>query len=135
MKKLEDIPKKEIFNVPDGYFEKLPGVIQSRIAEGRRDPKPAFRYAFQVGVPALAMILFTLWYFRPDPMSDSPENILASLETQDLVAYLNETDMTTDELLDEALLDNADAQQIEEAVYDLNLGEEDLENIEDDFDL
>ena len=32
MKKLEDIPKKEIFDVPDGYFEKLPGKIQARIS-------------------------------------------------------------------------------------------------------
>ena len=47
MKKLEDIPKQNIFEVPDGYFDKLPSVIQARIA--KPEPKfwqlPAFRYA------------------------------------------------------------------------------------------
>ena len=35
--KLEDLPQKEIFDVPEGYFEKLPGTIQARIAE-RQQP-------------------------------------------------------------------------------------------------
>ncbi|CAA9250396.1 MAG: hypothetical protein AVDCRST_MAG95-1846 [uncultured Adhaeribacter sp.] len=30
--KLEDLPKQKIYPVPDGYFEKLPGVIMSRVA-------------------------------------------------------------------------------------------------------
>ena len=33
MKKLEEIPKKEVFKVPEGYFENLPGIIQARVAQ------------------------------------------------------------------------------------------------------
>jgi len=135
MKKLEDIPKKEIFTVPEGYFEKLPGVIQSRVAAGKRDHKPAFRFAFQYGVPALALIFIALWYFRSEPLNNSAESILASLETEDLIAYLNETDITTDELLEQVILNEEDVQQIEAEVYDLHLDDIDFENITNDLDL
>ena len=137
MKKLEDIPKKEIFNVPEGYFDKLPGVIQSRVAEDeKRTSSPVLRMALQYGLPSFAIVVIAvLLFFKPDTADHSAESILASIETPDLVAYLHETDMSTDELLDEVLLDTQDAEQIEEAVYDLNLGDEDLENIADDFDL
>jgi hypothetical protein len=137
MKKLEDIPKKEVFNVPDGYFDKLPGVIQSRVAESEeRTSRPVFRMALQYGLPSLAIVVIAvLLFFKPDTADHSAESILASIETPDLVAYLNETDISTDELLDEVVLNTEDAEQIEETVYDLNLGDTDLENIADDLDL
>lgn len=133
MKKLEDIPKKEIFTVPDDYFEKLPGVIQSRVASPER--KPVLFYAVQFGLPAIAVLIITFFWLFPQGKDNSAEDILASIETEQLVAYLSETDITTEELLDDIILDNLDAEQIEEVVYDLNLGEVDLESIQDDYDL
>lgn len=133
MKKLEDIPKKQIFTVADDYFEKLPGVIQSRVANPER--KPVLFYALQFGLPAIAVVIITFFWLFPQGNDTSVEGILSSIETEQLVAYLSETDMTTEELLDDVVLDNLDAEQIEEAVYDLNLGEVDLENIQDDYDL
>jgi len=135
MKKLEDIPKKEIFTVPDEYFDKLPGIIQSRVAESKRDRKPALRYVFQYGLPAVTLIVLALWFFKPESANNSAETILASLETEELIAYLRETDITTDELLEQVTFDDEDAQQIQEEVYNLNLDEIDLENIADDLDL
>ncbi|HEY3403214.1 MAG TPA: hypothetical protein VGK59_07495 [Ohtaekwangia sp.] len=134
MKKLEDIPKKEIFKVPDDYFDKLPGVIQSRIAADKdRHAIPVFRTVLQYGIPSLAVVVIAvILFFKPEP-ADSAESILTSIETQDLVAYLDETDISTDELLDEVTLDQLDAEQIEDAVFDL--GDQDLEDIADDLDL
>ena len=66
----------------------------------------------------------------------SAESILASIETQDLVAYLSTTDFTTDELLDQVSLDVQDANQIEEEVYGLDLNsDEDVEEILDQIDI
>jgi hypothetical protein len=70
----------------------------------------------------------------------SPEAILARIETEDLVAYLETTDFTTDELLDEVSLDANDVQQIEAAAFGLgsegeDLTVEDLEDILSDMDI
>jgi hypothetical protein len=50
MKKLEDISKKNIFEVPDGYFEKLPGIIQARVAKPESTPwfVPTLKFALPI---------------------------------------------------------------------------------------
>src|SRR5690349_6287318 len=134
MKKLEDIPKKEIFNVPEGYFDKLPGVIQSRVAARQQEGIPVYRYALRYALPVVVILVAAIfWLNQPDEGSTS-EKLLASIDTQDLVAYLNESDMTTEELLENASLDVIDANEIEGAVYDLNFQDEDLDILVEEFD-
>jgi hypothetical protein len=136
MKKLDDIPKKQPFNVPDDYFESLPGKIQARVQGQTREQVPVFgrviRYAMAVVVMGAAAFF---WFrFPAQSGSDSPEAILASLETADLVAYLNEGDITTDELLDDIRLDNEDASEIEGAVFSLELNDPDLNALVNEID-
>jgi hypothetical protein len=131
MKKLEDIPKKRVFEVPDGYFEKLPGIIQSRVS-GHAD-KPSwwsvYGYSFRLAVPAVVILAFGIFWYNHSEKERSAESILASVQTEDLVAYLGETDLTTEELLDEVQLNEEDANQIEESVYDFNLDDAAFEEI------
>jgi hypothetical protein len=134
MKKLDDIPKKDIFNVPDGYFENLPSVIQSRVSEKSRERTflPAFSYALRYALPVV--ILGVIGYFWFDPAKpETAESILASIETQDLVAYINETELTTDELLESVQLDANDVDQLEDQIYGQELSDEDLEVILDEI--
>jgi hypothetical protein len=136
MKKLEDIPKKQIFEVPDGYFEKLPGIIQSRVANERKEPTfwNARSFGLRYALPAFILVAVGIFWFTR-PQSDlTTENILASIQTQDLVAYLGEADFTTEELLEDADLDTEDALQIEGAVYEFPLDDAALEEIIDDID-
>jgi hypothetical protein len=136
MKKLEDIPKKQIFEVPDGYFEKLPGIIQSRVATERREPSlwSVRSFGLRYALPAVILIAAGIFWFTR-PQSDlTTENILASIQTQDLVAYLGEADFTTEELIEDADLDTEDALQIEGAVYEFPLDDAALEEIIDDID-
>jgi hypothetical protein len=129
MRKLEDIPKKHIFEVPEGYFEKLPGIIQSRVARPQRQTVLRYKTALQLAVPAfLIAMAVTFWINRHDQRA-SPENMLSSVETNDLIAYLEETDLTTEELLDHVELDAADVNQIEESVYDFGLNDTEIEDI------
>jgi hypothetical protein len=55
MKNLENIPKKNIYEVPEGYFDKLPGIIQARIAAETPETKksPFFLYSIRFALPAL----------------------------------------------------------------------------------
>jgi hypothetical protein len=136
--KLEDLPKKEIFDVPEGYFEKLPGTIQARIAEDKqRESRPALRYAFQYALPLVILVTIGLvWFENTSSPNQSPaELLLAEIQTEDLVTYLDDTDMTTDELLENAALDATDAEEIEQAVYSLDLDDETLDILSDEIDL
>jgi hypothetical protein len=136
MKKLDDVPKKHPFNVPDDYFDTLPGRIQARVQDQAQEQIPVFgrvmRYAMALAL--IGAVAFFWYRFPGQPRSDSPEAILASLETADLVAYLNEGDITTDELLDDLHLDNEDANEIEGAVFNLDVNDSDLNALVNEID-
>lgn len=132
MKRLEDIPKNNPFSVPDGYFDKLPGVIQARIAEGvvEKQTRPYFRYALQYALPVVALIIVALIYFVPK-QAENYNDILASVSTEQLAVYLADSDITTDDILESAGLDEESAEAIEAEVY---FNDIDLENL-NEFDL
>src|SRR5688572_18050221 len=115
--KLEDIPKKEIFTAPDGYFDTLPGVIQARVAKQSRFAQPAWQYSLRYALPAVVLVAAgILWYTR----QTSAQDVLAGIATEELVRYLEESEgLSTDELLDTNLLDADDVQSIEQEVYTL----------------
>lgn len=130
MKKLEDIPRKNIFEVPDGYFEKLPGIIQSRVTSGEKQSRPVFSSALRLAVPLVLVMAIAAVFWLDRPEADAnPQSILASVQTEDLVAYLSEADFTTDELLDDVELDGEDVTHIEESVYEFQLNDPDIEDI------
>jgi hypothetical protein len=136
MKKLEDIPKKEVFSTPDGYFDSLPTRIQSRIAEkdGKRDHVFIFQTAWKLAVPAVVLLAVGIFWFTSPSQPTNAESILAAIETEDLVAYLSESDISTEEVIDAAGFNTEDIDEIAGEVYDLqNI---DLEGIDlDDLDL
>lgn len=130
MKKLEDIPKKQVFTVPDDYFNKLPGTIQARISAGRRTEGYTFRYALRYAVPVVVLLIAAIFWLNrfQDDMNDT-ESILASIHTADLVSFLDESGITTEELLDHVSLETNEVEAIEGTVYGLDLGEEEIEEL------
>jgi hypothetical protein len=135
MKKLEDIPKKEIFNVPDGYFEKLPGIIQSRVITREKESKPVWSFALRYALPAVILLVIGIFWLMPADKGINAEQVLASIETEELVAYINDSDITTDELLANLQLNDEDANEIEGNVYQLNLDDENLNDILDEMEI
>jgi hypothetical protein len=129
MKKLEDIPKNHPFKVPEDYFDKLSGVIQSRIAEqtGAKEAKPYFRYTLQYALPVIILAVVAIVYLVPGKSQDV-DTLLASVSTEELVAYLEDSELTTDDLLDEMNLDTESVEAIEEEVY---LNFDGMENLEE----
>ncbi|MFZ2907295.1 MAG: hypothetical protein WAZ98_13920 [Cyclobacteriaceae bacterium] len=118
MKKLEDIPKNHPFKVPEGYFDRLPGLIQARVSEKTSiwEAKPIVRYALQYALPVLVLAVASILYLVPDSSQDA-DSLLASVSTEELVTYLQESGITTDELLDELQFDNESIEAIEAEVY------------------
>src|SRR5690349_17898640 len=100
--KLEDIPKKGVFKVPDGYFEELPSKIQKRIDTPTPGWQNSFGYKPKLQWAMLVAVLFAVgifWYRQTIPTKDA-ETLLAAVSTEDLISYLNESDVTTDEVFD-----------------------------------
>lgn len=136
MKRLDEIPKKSLFEAPEGYFEKLPGRIQARIAKPEPEVawgKLVLRYALPVVIIAAAAIFIV----NREPVR-SPEEVIASLESEQLVAYLEETDLNIDDLLESIPLDGAEVDMLEvDALDDFGFDGFDEGNIEelvDEFD-
>ena len=115
MKKLEDISRENIFKVPDGYFEKLPGVIQARVAKPEPNAwfAPSYTYKFALPVVALSIVL-TIWFTSRQGVS--LEDQLNEIHTEQLMAYLEESDLSADLLTEEISWSDEDLNELEEKV-------------------
>lgn len=135
MKRLEDIPKKNIFETPEGYFDELPGIIQSRIAEKSKStsPFPSFGLVLRYAVPVLAIAIALFLIFRPSAPLGNPDELLASVSTEELTYYLVESDFTTDELLDMVDLSDEDINALNDEILYPEFDNELLQEYADDL--
>ncbi len=89
--KLDNIDKKEVFKVPEGYFEDLPLKIQKRISTEKKFQKkaiPAWSLAFAASILLLITFIFLI------PESDpTAEELLAEISQDEIAAYLDQTDL------------------------------------------
>lgn len=132
MGKLQDIEKQRFFNVPEGYFEKLPARIQLRIAAGKADTRDnnIFRHVLQYALPVLLVTAVIFYYSAETP---DAELIVASVETADLISYLQEAGLTMEEVLENIDFNAQELEAIENEVYELSLPDLDDETV--DFEL
>jgi hypothetical protein len=132
MSRLEDVPGKDFFTVPDGYFDQLPAKIQGRIERSKLHYtlRPLLRPALIYALPLLivAVVLFLTTRPRPDA-----EAMLASVKTADLIHYLQESKITTEEMLEAIDFSVDDLEALENQAYDLSLPEVDAETIDSQF--
>lgn len=117
MKKLEDIPKKQIFTVPDRYFEELPSKIQDRITAKHQTPGffERFKVSYTIALAALAILVILIWI--PGQKKVTAEEMLASISTEELIAYLNDIDISDDELFDAIEFNTTDVEDLEDEVF------------------
>lgn len=127
MKKLDDIPKNHPFKVPEGYFDSLPEIIQTRVAKKSetKESKPYFRYALQYALPAIVLAIVAVIYLTPRT-PQTVDSMLASVSTEDLITYLEESEITADELLESMDLNAENVEAIESELY---LNYDELENL------
>jgi hypothetical protein len=114
MKKLDEISREAPFKVPDGYFERLPGIIQARVASP--EPRVWFTPALKFAMPVVALVIvFTIWLNRTE--GNTIEEQLNEIQTEQLLAYLEDSELTDDLLNDEASLSEEDIYELEENVF------------------
>ncbi|MEO9802129.1 MAG: hypothetical protein ABJF04_02725 [Reichenbachiella sp.] len=130
---IEAIKKESIHQVPEQYFEELPLKIQTKINE-QKDTAPVFVGRMQLAwIMTAAMSIFIIgWLFYPTGTDElTPDQILASIQSEDLIEYLYEENISTEDILasiDEGfLLDEMGA--LESEMIDDELSDEELESI------
>jgi hypothetical protein len=139
--KLEDINKDNIFKVPDNYFENFPERLQKRIEETEQQKKtPVIRLRTIINVAAAAIILMFVIYgiTQINDNSTSVDQILSEISSDDLVNYLVESDMSTDEFLenlDMSVLASTEDPIIEEFIPSDPLDEETIDELLDEYEI
>jgi hypothetical protein len=102
--KLDDLPKKNIYQVPDRYFDQLPGVVMARVREKEAAYHPVAIFNFlrqpllRGALAGLAIVfsfivIFTINSDQSNPSAGN-ELLLSSISEKDAVDYL----MTSDQL-------------------------------------
>lgn len=137
MKKLEDIPKKQLFEVPEGYFDHLPGLIQVRVSKQEEQSawQPYLGYGLKFAIPTLAIGVVALFLWN-GPTPQSAEEVLASINSEQLVAYLQETDLNADDFLDAVPLDQFEVEALQEnAIKAMDFDDIDFDELAKEFDL
>lgn len=134
--KLDDIHKKNIHKVPDGYFDELPLKIQSKIGEPSTARHWVVTYGLRYALPAILLVIVA-GYLLTKPSNDSnPEALLAQIETADLILYLEDSDITTEELVEHLELSTFDlnfSEQETDMVDDLEITDDELDALINDF--
>ena len=100
---LDKLHKKQLYSVPDGYFDELPGIIQNRITAipvREQTSSLAWTPAVKFALPVLALVMMILYFaIRIDRQQFDVEARIAEIPTEELINYLAESDISTDELL------------------------------------
>jgi len=125
MKKLDDIEKKNIYSTPEGYFDELPGIIQSRVRpKSEKQPVVWVSLGLKYAVAATVVLLIAYFGVFRNPASTETDynSLLAEVSTVELIAYIESTDLTTDEILDYIDLDESAFDEIFEYEQDFMNG-------------
>lgn len=136
---IESLDRKNPHQVPDGYFDELPLKIQSRINNQQASSRGIHVIRMQLGWSlTAAVVIFLLgWFWYPDQgVSPTADDLLAGVDSADLIEYLYEEDISTDEIL--ASIDGSylieEINTIESDFIDPELSEEDIESIYSELD-
>lgn len=141
--RIEDIDKRRVFTEPpEGYFDKLPGIIQSKTAHKERSSKSRvfFIRALKMVPVAALLILIALYSGVISLKEDNPgfEELLSEVSSDDIIQYLEEIDISNEEILEEVDLTalSLEFEQIEDPLLEtLDIEDEALLQLYDEYEI
>lgn len=107
--RLDDLKKDLPFSTPEGYFDKLPQIIQSRITA---DPirKPVIGWSWQRSaalVSAMAIILVLVWVTVPERQGSLGQEPLSDISNATIIDYLEEENISYYDLSEHQVVQKA----------------------------
>ena len=135
MKRLDEIPKKESFKVPDGYFDDLPMRIQAKIQqpESKLQWLLSNRFALRVALPivvVVAVVSISIWNALPER-----GDVFTKLDTvpsEQLLVYLESEEITTEEIIENASFTHSAIQSLNKSHEEISV--EQLNEISKQYD-
>jgi hypothetical protein len=124
---LDKMPKKQVYSVPDDYFDSLPTIIQSRVV--KKEHKlfffPNWSTAIRYALPVLALVLMVTYFgVRINNNNIDVQAMLEEIPTEELVLFLAESDISTEDILSMVDLNEFDVDgMIEEEIQLLDNSE------------
>ena len=100
--KLDELPKTQVYSVPDGYFENLPTIIQARVAKPEASESLVVNWssALRLALPALALVLMVVYFgLRLKNDDIDVQAMLVDIPTEELISFLADSDISTEEIL------------------------------------
>ena len=107
--RLDDLKRETPFSVPEGYFDKLPQVIQARIpAEPVRKPLVSWSWQRSVGLAAAsALILVLVWVTVPERQGSLGKEPLSGISNASIISYLEDQDISYYDLSEHKVVQKA----------------------------
>jgi hypothetical protein len=107
--RLDDLKRETPFSVPEGYFDKLPQMIQSRIpAEPVRKPLVSWSWQRSVGLAAAsALILVLVWITVPERQGSLGQEPLNGISNASIITYLEDQDISYYDLSEHKVVQKA----------------------------
>jgi hypothetical protein len=102
---LSNLPKKDIFRAPDGYFDSLPDKISSRIASQKPAGKTIpfrmerWKYATLAAAAVITLLIIFLPSRQTDQDSPSAADLIAEITDEECLAFLKTSEVEIDDLL------------------------------------
>jgi hypothetical protein len=102
--KLDDLPKKNIYQVPERYFDQLPGIVMARVRKKESANNPVALFSFwrqpflRGALAGLALILSFIFIFtfnsNPLQPSSASKGLLSNVTENEVLDFL----MTSNQL-------------------------------------
>lgn len=100
---LGQVEKKHIYRTPDKYFDELPGIIQSRVVKKMPFYQTnAFRTGFKYAFPVVCLLVIGIYigfFSGQHQQAQTFESLIADVSYEDLAAYLEDSDISTEEII------------------------------------
>lgn len=132
---LDDIDKKQGFEVPKGYFEDFPMKIQKRIEKEKTETKSLRLPSWSLAMAAsIVVIVSFVLIFNSNTVT--AEDMLAEIAEEDLVAYIGQLEMDEYDLAD-AFPDEAGVIEFEDIniFENMDIEDESLDGILEEYNL
>lgn len=139
---LDSLEKKNVYEVKQSYFDELPTRIQDRVIAKEKKSNPVYLLtsSLKFALPVIALIMMAVYFGnRYNAQEVDVLALIDEVSTEELVAYLNSSDLGTDEII--ALIDveeldidgmlNEDIILLDDIEFDAVL--EDYPDLETDF--
>ncbi|AEI50020.1 hypothetical protein [Runella slithyformis] len=128
--KLDDLERTYPFREPEGYFEKLPSAIQTRIYDQITERENSFSVSWSwkrtalVGAAA-SVVGVLLWVTYPQKQLSLGEETLSQVSDDEIITYLKDNHITQSEMVEQPQVAESYSEE-DVLLQQLNINDEDL---------